>query len=162
MNKLKISLKNTMNGWVVLASLLMILVLVWLILSALQPDRALQPVDPANLAVIPAPTSTPKVAPTLIPTATATQPPVVVNSGDIAIGVYVQISGTGGDGLRIRSGAGLEFQPRFLGYEAEVFQVKDGPKTSDGYTWWYLVASYDNNRSGWAVENYLSVVAVNQ
>jgi hypothetical protein len=45
-----------------------------------------------------------------------------------------------------------------LGAEAEVFQVSDGPREIDGYTWWYLVGPYDESRRGWAVANYLSVV----
>jgi hypothetical protein len=47
---------------------------------------------------------------------------------------------------------------RFLGLEAEVFQVSDGPRQVDGYTWWFLVAPYDASVQGWAVANYLAVV----
>lgn len=155
-------LMRTINGWVVLGGLALMGLLVWVFLSGLQPARTLNPSEPAALVIIPAPTSTPKIAPTATLEPTATASPVVVNGGgEIAIGAYVQITGTGGDGLRIRSGAGLTYQPHFLGYESEVFQVRDGPKDADGYTWWYVVASYDNNRSGWAVQNYLSVVAIN-
>jgi hypothetical protein len=111
---------------------------------------------PANLTVIAAPTSTPAFTPTatfdpLIGTAT-------LPAGEIAIGAYVQITGTQGDGLRLRSGPGLSTTQLFLGGEAEVFQVKDGPKEADGYIWWYLVAPYDESRSGWAAANFLSVV----
>jgi hypothetical protein len=160
MGKLRIYLTKTINGWVVLGSLVLTGLLVWILLATLHPARTLEPAAPADLVVIPAPTATLKVFSTALPTPTSTQSPVIVNSGDIAIGVYVQISGTGGDGLRIRSGAGLSFQPRFLGFESEAFEVRDGPKQADGYTWWYLVAPYDSNRSGWAVENYLAIVAI--
>ena len=54
------------------------------------------------------------------------------------MGMYVQISGTGGDGLRLRSGPSRNDDPRFLGYESEVFMVKDGPRFSDDLTWWFL------------------------
>ena len=70
----------------------------------------------------------------------------------------MQISGTGGDGLRLRTEPGLESEVRMLGLEAEVFQVKDGPREVDGYNWWYLVAPVDTTRRGWAVANYLAVV----
>jgi hypothetical protein len=42
--------------------------------------------------------------------------------------------------------------------DAEVFEVKEGPKEADGFTWWYLVAPYDTNRSGWAASKFLTVV----
>jgi hypothetical protein len=42
--------------------------------------------------------------------------------------------------------------------EAEVFLVKDGPKQSDGFTWWFLEAPYDPDRSGWAASSYLVMV----
>jgi hypothetical protein len=45
-----------------------------------------------------------------------------------------------------------------LGVEAEVFQVRDGPRDVDGYVWWFLVAPTDETRGGWAVSNYLAVV----
>jgi len=60
--------------------------------------------------------------------------------------------------LRMRSRPGLEGEIRFLGYEAEVFHVTDGPQSADGYTWWYLVAPYDESIQGWAVANFLAVV----
>jgi len=42
--------------------------------------------------------------------------------------------------------------------DAEVFEVKDGPKMADNFTWWFLEAPYDPGRSGWAAANYLKVV----
>jgi uncharacterized protein YraI len=71
----------------------------------------------------------------------------------------VQISGTEGSGLRLRSGPGTGNPPRFLGMDSEVFSVKDGPKFADGFTWWFLEADYDATRSGWAASQYLTVVA---
>jgi hypothetical protein len=79
--------------------------------------------------------------------------------GGISIGSYVQISGTDGAGLRLRSGPGTTNPQRFLGMDAEVFQVKEGPKTADGFTWWYLEAPYDPQRTGWAASEYLKVVS---
>src|SRR6185295_7335206 len=99
---------------------------------------------PADLTMIPAPTHTPDVLPT------ATVDPLLATptaAGDtITIGGYVQINGTEGDGLRIRSSPGLNSETVFRGEEAEVFVVKDGPQSADGYTWWYLVAPYDETR----------------
>lgn len=73
-------------------------------------------------------------------------------------GVYVQITGTGGVGLNIRSDAGEQAPILFLGYDNEVYQITKGPKQADGYTWWYLTAPYDQTRSGWADQTYLSVL----
>jgi hypothetical protein len=122
---------------------------------AIQPQAQAKAAPTAIMMVIPAPTST--VTPeTLLPTPTATNPPGSENG--ISVGAYVQITGTSGEGLRIRSGAGIDNPPRFLGMDSEVFKVADGPKHSDNLTWWYLVAPYDDTRSGWAAADYLSVV----
>jgi hypothetical protein len=112
-------------------------------------------IAPADLTLIPAPTSTPapSATPTMDPFATPT--PV---TGQIVIGGYVQISGTDGDPLRLRAGPGLNTEPLFLGFDSEVFQVRDGPREADGYTWWYLVAPYDETRAGWAAADFLAVV----
>lgn len=115
----------------------------------------------------PLPASLPKVTLIAAPTLTATTPaqtptPTGTPAGQlvdgIGVGMYVQISGTGGDGLRLRAGPGKSNDPRFLGNESEVFLVKDGPKFSDGLTWWFLEAPYDKARSGWAAAQFLAVV----
>jgi len=111
---------------------------------------------PADLTMIPAPTHTPNVtaAPTNDPLITPT-----LTADTIGIGVYVQINGTEGEGLRIRVTPGLNSETVFRGEEAEVFLVKDGPQTADGYTWWYLVAPYDETRAGWSAADFLAVVS---
>lgn len=108
---------------------------------------------PANLTIIAPPTATAVSQPTATPAGTVTPSP-----GLLAIGAYVQISGTGTDGLRIRSAAGLNSDTVFRGEESETFQVKDGPQDADGYTWWYIAAPYDDTRAGWAAADYLAVV----
>lgn len=131
-----------------------------LVLMAVRPEPA--PASPATaaLTVIPAPSPTPlPPTPTLVitPTATLNVPPSPA-PGVLATGAFVQISGTGGDGLRLRTDPGLQGEVRILGAEAEVFQIKDGPRDVDGFTWWYLEGVYDPTRRGWAVANYLTVV----
>jgi len=78
--------------------------------------------------------------------------------GEITLGAHVQVTGTSGDGLRLRAEPSIGSQVRLLGSEAEVFRVDDGPLTVDGFIWWYLVGPFDENRRGWAVSNYLKVV----
>jgi hypothetical protein len=87
---------------------------------------------------------------------TATTTPVP--PGQIGIGVYVRVSGTKGEGLRLRKNPGIDNPMLFLGMESEVFQIKDGPKQADNFIWWYLQAPYDKNRSGWAVQDYLAPI----
>jgi hypothetical protein len=82
----------------------------------------------------------------------------ITKNGDITIGVYVQISGTGNIGLRIRLSPGVSSTLQFVAMENEVFYVKDGPIVMDDITWWLLVASYDENRQGWAAGQYLTVI----
>jgi hypothetical protein len=110
---------------------------------------------PADLTMIPAPTHTAAAAavPTSDPNITPEFDPTVIH-----VDGYVQINGTGSDGLRIRSAPGLNSNTVFRGEESEVFLVKDGPQEADGYVWWYLVASYDDTRAGWAAANFLAVV----
>lgn len=132
--------------------------LVWGIAVSLRTSDT--PTAPApTLMVIYAPSATPTASPTprVTPTPTLNVPPPPP-PGVLAPGAYVQISGTGGDGLRLRADAGLNAEVRFLGLEAEVFRISDGPREVDGYVWFNLVAPYDETRTGWAASNFLAVV----
>lgn len=146
---------------VLISSLLLALVafaiILVLILSS-KPDRRITGRVTAIVNIIPAPSPTSVLAmPTQVPTATSI-PGDARSIGELGIGSYVQISGTGGTGLRLRVDASLEADVRLLGAEAEVFEVKGGPVQVEGYTWWYLVGPYDATRHGWAVSDYLLVV----
>jgi hypothetical protein len=156
MNKLQ----GYLNRWVILGSFALagILTIVTLIIIGWTAPPVSRDIGfaPADLTMIPAPTHTPLASP--VPTidpalVTPTLPP-----NTIGIGGFVQISGTGGDGLRIRASAGLNGETVFRGEEAEVFAVRDGPQEADGYIWWYLVAPYDEARAGWAAADFLAVV----
>lgn len=112
----------------------------------------------AALTWIPGPTNTPAPTATLVPTSTPTPEFVGPPSGQMGVGAYVQIVGTEGRGLNIRSAPGLSTNIQFLAYDAEVFVVSDGPQEVDGLTWWYLVTPVDAARAGWAAATYLEVV----
>jgi hypothetical protein len=152
-------LRPYLNRFVIFGSLIVagILILITLILIGWTSPRFSPEVGfaPADLTMIPAPTHTPAVTatPTLDPFATPVVDQTVIN-----IDGYVQITGTGTDGLRIRSAPGLNTETVFRGEDSEVFLVKDGPQTADGYTWWYVVAPYDDTRAGWAAADFLAVV----
>jgi hypothetical protein len=114
----------------------------------------------AILSLIEVPTETPispitTHIPTLSPTTSQQLPPP---SGDIKIGNYVQVSGTGGDGLRLHNTAEVSSKVNYIAYEAEVFLVIKGPIDADGYIWWELQDPYTDNAVGWGVANYLQVI----
>ena len=150
------TVRQLFNKWVVLGALLLtgLLLLITAISIGLTGSRQTTDVGfaPADVTVIPAPTLTSGAPPT--PTSDPFAPtPAPIG---IAIGNYVQITGTNGEGLRIRSEPGLNSNPEFLGFDSEVFIIRDGPRTADGYNWWYLVAPYDESRAGWAAADFLA------
>lgn len=151
--------KKVLIAAVVIASVLLCSSLVYiLVLHPGAPTPDLTPVS-AVLTVIPGPSSTPQPLPTLTLMPSAYAPSPSPAPGQIAVGVYVQPA-TGGEGLRIHTapslGADLAFpNPAF---DSEVFLVTKGPERADGYTWWYLTASYDTSRAGWAVQDFLTVI----
>jgi len=156
-------LRYILSPWVVggavLLSVLLLCGSILLLLGTRPGPEAAAPAT-AIVHVIPLPSATPVLpSPTPPPEQTPTSPvPPGPGSVNIALGAFVQVTGTGGDGLRLRSEPGLNGEVRFLGLESEVFQVKDGPRQVDDYTWWYLVAPYDESVQGWAVGNFLVLV----
>ena len=148
------------NRWVVLGALgiaaLLILITVFAGLGFDSKKTERVNWQLAALTVIPGPTSTPLISPT--PTYDPAQGTATPLPGEIAIGGYVQISGTNGEGLRLRNAPGLNGDHLFLGFDTELFQVIDGPQESDGYTWWYLLAPYDETRTGWAASDFLVAI----
>jgi len=152
-----------LNLWVIGGAFLIACVLLLVITSSLWLTRSTtssqSPVT-AVFSVIPVPLTTQlQTLPTssAIITSTLLIPPSPP-PGEIVLGVYVQVTGTGGDGLRLRDEPGLGSRVLLLGSEAEVFRVDDGPREIDGYTWWYLVGPFDENRRGWAVSNFIKFV----
>ncbi|HSM71105.1 MAG TPA: hypothetical protein VK851_06150 [Anaerolineales bacterium] len=151
-------IRQLFNKWVIIGAVSLAGVLLLITAISIGWTSAPRSSDPgfapAHLTMIAAPTAT-SSAP-----ATATVDPFApspVPTG-IAVGNYAQITGTQGEGLRIRSAPGLSGEPVFLGFDTEVFLVQDGPREADGYTWWYLVAPYDENRAGWAASDFLTYI----
>src|SRR3990170_6456743 len=119
--------RQLLNRWVILGALavagLLILITATSIGLMSAPRSSEVGFAPADLTVIPAPTGTSGAppTPTIDPFASPTSP------AGIAIGNYVQITGTEGQGLRIRGEPGLGGEFQFLAYDSEVFVVQDGP-----------------------------------
>lgn len=150
--------RQLFNRWVIIGAIVFagLLILITAISIGLTTPLQSSTIGfvPADVTVIAAPTSTSSApaTPTIDPFAPSPTPT------GLAIGSYVQISGTEGQGLRIRSAPGLDSEFVFLGYDSEVFVVQDGPQTVDGYVWWYLVAPYDATRVGWAAADFLTFI----
>lgn len=143
---------------IILAAVILGLATLLLRLTAPEAPKASNP-PVYNVTLIPAPTETPVLTtPTLLATATLSDPNVLLPAGTMGFGAYVRITGTEGLGLRIRSAAGISAGINFLAMDEEVFRVIGGPVDADGYLWWQLEAPYDKTRSGWAAESYLQVI----
>ena len=150
--------RQLFNKWVILGALVIAGLLTVITVISIGWTTPPQSSDvgfaPADLTVISAPTATPNVTPTATVDPFAPSP----TPTGIALGTYAQITGTNGEGLRIRSEPGLTGEPVFLGFDTEVFLVQDGPREADGYVWWYLVAPYDDARAGWAAADFLTYI----
>ena len=152
------TVQQLFNRWVILGALLFagLLLLITSVSIGLTTPRQNSPIGfaPADVTVIAVSTSTSSAppTPTIDPFAPSPTP-----SG-LAVGNYAQITGTEGQGLRIRATPGLDGEFVFLGYDSEVFVIKDGPRSVDGYVWWYLVAPYDETRAGWAAADFLTFI----
>ena len=152
-----------LDPWIIFGALgfgTALLIATLLLLNWTRSPQASDDTQLAEITVISLPTTTPIIptsTPTEVVTPEATGLPLPP-PGDISVGAFVQVTGTGGDGLRLRAGPGLDRDVRLLGLEAEVFLVQDGPQQADGFTWWNLEGPFDESRRGWAVANYLRVV----
>jgi hypothetical protein len=147
---------RTLMGALVVAVFLLVVAVIWIVWSA--PSKS----DPNSLlaveTVLPMPSTTPAPAgnPTVDPYAAT--PTFTPAPGQISIGSVVQISGTEGQGLRIRSEPGLNGTQLFLGFDTEAYNVLDGPREVDGHAWYYLAAINDQTRTGWAASDFLTVI----
>ena len=130
-----------------------------ILINSSKPPRTQVGAVTAALTVVPSlsGTVTPTVSEEIISTSIVAETPSL-EPGVIGENAFVQVSGTDGDGLRLRQGPGLEHEMQFLGLDGELFQIGDGPVNADGYIWWYVVGSYDETRQGWAAADFLAVV----
>ena len=111
----KITIKSFFNPITLLTTIILLAGLILAALAAIFLGRSKEPpaeVTPV-LTMISAPTQTPEP-----PTPTATSTPsdpteVVLPEGVIGVGIYVQVIGTDGAGLRMRSEPGLNVDGQF-------------------------------------------------
>jgi hypothetical protein len=154
-------IKQVLNGKVLLtalliAGLLLVASLAYILLARPAAPQPQADVLAGGLTVIPAPTGTPRTLPatltSLPPTSTLPSTPA---PGEFGLGAYAQVNT---DALNVHSEPGVNAPTIFLAFNAEIFLITAGPEEADGHTWWYLTASYDAARSGWAAEDYLTVI----
>lgn len=156
-------LRGHITPWVVVGSISVAGILLtssFLYLWFSKPAAPLIDAPTAVITVVPPPTATIPIV-TITPDIWATPTPTITSTSSplgIHIGGYVQIVDTGGSGLNLRAAPGLSENINYLGLEAEVFIVRDGPRIADDFTWWFLVAPIDESRNGWAVVDYLAVI----
>ena len=124
--------------------------------------------SPTEGPVLPPPTSVPlsegetKAGDTLTPVMVQSTPvpppstpaPVPTVPAEIAIGIYVQVSGTEGNDLSFRAGPSTNHARLKIVAEGAVLKVLDGPAEADGYVWWQL-QDVSDGVVGWAVADYL-------
>jgi len=109
---------------------------------------------------------TPSPAPTRLasPTPAATEPatgedgalPTI--SPGVAVGKRVQVAGTGGSGLNLRSGPGPSAGRMDVALDGEIFVVVAGPEIAADAEWWQIEDPDDPARRWWAAANYLEPV----
>ncbi len=121
--------------------------------GALPPPTS-EPGTPGNNSGDAAAQPTTPPEPTAILPPEATAPSVGI---PISVGAQVRVEGTEGAGLAVRQGPGTDYTYFFVADDQDVFTVQDGPRSGDGYNWWYVVDPNDENRAGWAVDLFLVV-----
>ncbi len=143
-------------GALVVTAVLLVLTFALIVWTAPAPPDAAGLM--AGVTSIPMPTTTPvpEATPTFDPYASTPTP--TLSPGEFPIGTLIQISGTQGEGLRIRSDPGLNGKQLFLGFDTEAYTILDGPQEMDGYTWYYIAAINDQGRTGWAASSFLTQI----
>lgn len=113
-------------------------------------------ITPTFTQVVPTATLAPTEAPTPLPTNTPV-PLTPTAPAEIAVGGWVKVVGTGDAGLSYRAGPGLENVRLKIVTDGTVLKVLDGPRESDGFTWWRLEEYVDGQPGvvGWAINEYL-------
>ncbi|MGD2179446.1 MAG: SH3 domain-containing protein [Anaerolineae bacterium] len=106
----------------------------------------------------PSPAATPSLTPTEPPSSEGPADATPTASPDIAIGNYIEIAGTGGYGLSLRSGPGLNYARMDVASEGETFIVVEGPTTAGGSPWWKVRDPESEERAYWAIGNYLKPI----
>ena len=129
------------------------------ILSTAVPSQRPQafPISPATATFPPeVDTLRSPIAPLVLAGPTVVTPFISPTPRPIAIGETVIVADVGADELNVRDSAGvIDTTIVFRAPEGTRFTIVDGPRQSDGLTWWLIQDPFDSTRRGWAASNYL-------
>jgi len=121
-----------------------------------QPTQA--PTESATLsAQEPTPTRPILPLPTFSPTAGSVMTPATepsIEAAGLKIGDKPKVSGTGGQGLNMRAGAGTGHARVKTLPEGSVVEVIGGPTEANEFTWWQV--RDQTGVAGWVVAKYLT------
>lgn len=77
------------------------------------------------------------------------------SSGDIAVGSVVEVFGTGGTGVNVRSEASTEGEIIAVFIDGTILEVTGDPVTAEEFVWWPVMS--DEGVQGYVVEEYLAL-----
>jgi len=149
----------TLRGLLGLLLLLLLAVVLWWGARTLFPPPVATP-TPAVVATL-RPLATPTPAATtaatvsvVTPVPTPTPAPKVAA---ISVGQTVLIGGTDEEGIRFRSGPGLDYVTLVVLEEGTKLKALEGPQEADGFVWWRL--EMEDGTIGWAAEEWLEPIS---
>ena len=106
----------------------------------------------------PRPQATAAATPMPSPTPQATDEPLPTAMPGIEVGRTIRVFGTGGQGLSLREGPGVEYPRVDVALDGETFLVVDGPTSAGGSEWWKLRDPDNDQRAWWAAANFLEPI----
>ena len=81
--------------------------------------------------------------------------------GVFAVGIKVEITGTEGDGLRMRKNPGTDSEILYLAREGEDCIILEGPQIQENLIWWKIQSLEDQEKLGWSVQTYMATINSN-
>ncbi|MDH7485743.1 MAG: SH3 domain-containing protein [Anaerolineae bacterium] len=151
----------TLRGLLALLVLLLLAVVLWWSARALFPPPVATPTAAAAATSLPLATPTPAItAAATVSAVTSVPSPTPTPQAAIAVGQMVQISGTEEEGIRFRSGPGLDYATLDILQEGVRLKVLEGPEQADGFAWWRL--EMEDGTVGWAAGDWLEPISASE
>jgi len=82
-----------------------------------------------------------------------------VEAAGLGIGATAMVAGTGGEGLKLRSGPALSSNAIGKNPDGTIVTVVGGPRSADGYTWWQIKSPIG---TGWSAGAWLRLTSPEQ
>lgn len=154
------ALPSMLIRWLAIAAVLIIAL--FLLLRGCGPkeaalDPAAQPTPTATtvpgLETQPTFTPTAAIVATTVPEPTATPEPLPAPAVSFQEGDAVSVGDTGGAGMRLRTGPGLNYITAEILPDGVKLTIVGGPEIEDGITWWRLET--EDGNVGWGAQDVL-------